>query len=196
MNKRRPTQEELDLWRQVAAGIKPMKARRSKTGASRTIDKSTEPEQPPAPKHPPKQPPKPKGPSPRIAPKPAPKPKETELTHGLSHGIDRRQAERFRKGKLQIEGKIDLHGRTQAQAHDDLFAFLRRGQNAGKRCVLVITGKGMTTTKEGVLRQMVPRWLNEPGFRHLVLAFDYAQPQHGGEGALYVLLKRAKDKAS
>jgi DNA-nicking Smr family endonuclease len=121
------------------------------------------------------------------------------LTHGLSHGIDRRQAERFRKGKLAIEGKIDLHGRTQQDAHDDLLAFLRRAHAAGKRNVLVVTGKGMTTSQRkptgtGILRQAVPRWLNEPAFRSLVLAFDYAEPQHGGEGALYVLLKRVREK--
>ena len=116
------------------------------------------------------------------------------LTHGLSHGIDRRQAERFRKGKLTIEGKIDLHGRTQQDAHDDLLAFLRRAHTAGKRNLLVVTGKGMTTSKIGILRQAVPRWLNEPTFRSLVLAFDYAEPHHGGEGALYVLLKRVREK--
>ena len=139
--------------------------------------------------------PRPRSPQRRAAPPAKPQPpaapaKPHALTHGLSHGIDRRQAERFRKGKLTIEGKIDLHGRTQQDAHDDLLAFLRRAHAAGKRNVLVVTGKGMTTSKTGVLRQAVPRWLNEPAFRALVLAFDYAEPQHGGEGALYVLLKR------
>ena len=94
---------------------------------------------------------------------------------------------------LTIEGKIDLHGRTQAQAHDDLHDFVARAHAAGKRMVLVITGKGMTASKSGVLKENVPRWLNEPGLRRHVLAFDYAEPQHGGEGALYVLLKRKKD---
>jgi DNA-nicking Smr family endonuclease len=119
-----------------------------------------------------------------------------ELAHGLSTGIDKRQAERFRRGKTPIEGRIDLHGRTQQQAHDDLRAFLTRAHAAGKRCVLVITGKGMTAAKPGVLRQNVPRWLNEPGLRRHVLAFDYAERQHGGEGALYVLLKREREKTS
>ncbi len=62
----------------------------------------------------------------------------------------------------------------------------------GKRMVLVITGKGITASKSGVLKESVPRWLNEPSLRRHVLAFDYAEPQHGGEGALYVLLKRKK----
>ena len=171
MAKRRVTPEELELWRQVAETVRPIKSRRRPAKAK----EEAPPAAPPAKPQPPAAPAKPH-----------------ELTHGLSHGIDRRQAERFRKGKLPIEGKIDLHGRTQQAAHDDLLAFLKRAHGHGKRCVLVVTGKGMTTSKTGILRQAVPRWLNEPGFRPLVLAFDYAEPHHGGEGALYVLLKRVR----
>jgi DNA-nicking Smr family endonuclease len=185
MAKRRVTPDELELWRHVAQTVRPIKSRRRATppkedapGAPppKTKSKAAKPVLPAAPAKPP------------VAPKPH------ELTHGTSHGIDRRQAERFRKGKLTIDGKIDLHGRTQQDAHDDLLAFLRRAHAAGKRNVLVVTGKGMTTSKTGILRQAVPRWLNEPAFRSLVLAFDYAEPQHGGEGALYVLIKRVREK--
>ena len=186
MAKRRVTPDELELWRHVAQSVRPIKSKRRPA-----------PPKEPAPNAPPA---KPKSAKPAAPPVPPAKPqppapaKHHELTHGLSHGIDRRQAERFRKGKLTIEGKIDLHGRTQQDAHDDLLAFLRRAHAAGKRNVLVVTGKGMTTSKVGILRQAVPRWLNEPAFRTLVLAFDYAEPQHGGEGALYVLLKRVREK--
>lgn len=191
MAKRRVTPDELELWRHVAQTVRPIKSKRrpaaskepapSATAAKAKAPKPSAPSVPPA-----KQPPP-------VSAKPH------ELTHGLSHGIDRRQAERFRKGKLAIEGKIDLHGRTQQDAHDDLLAFLRRAHAAGKRTVLVVTGKGMTTSQRkptgtGILRQAVPRWLNEPAFRALVLAFDYAEPQHGAEGALYVLLKRVREK--
>ena len=186
MAKRRVTPEELELWRHVAQTARPIKSKR------RVAAPKAETPDAPAPKAealkpaaPAAAPPKPKPPMPA---------KPHALTHGLSHGIDRRQAERFRKGKLTIEGKIDLHGRTQQDAHDDLLAFLRRAHGAGKRNVLVVTGKGMTTSKTGVLRQAVPRWLNEPAFRSLVLAFDYAERQHGGEGAIYVLLKRVREK--
>ena len=184
MAKRRVTPDELELWRHVAQTVRPIKSKRRPA-----------PPKEPAPSAPPAKPKaaKPAAPAaPSVKPQPPAKPHE--LTHGLSHGIGRRQAERFRKGKLAIEGKIDLHGRTQQDAHDDLLAFLRRAHAAGKRNVLVVTGKGMTTSKTGILRQAVPRWLNEPAFRALVLAFDYAEPQHGGEGALYVLLKRVRDK--
>ncbi|HVI91570.1 MAG TPA: Smr/MutS family protein, partial [Dongiaceae bacterium] len=121
-----------------------------------------------------------------------------DLSHGVTIGIDKRQADRFRGGRLEIDGKIDLHGRTQAEAHDALHDFIHRAHRAGKRCLLVITGKGGTKmiggeTTRGVLRQAVPRWLNEPGLRRFILAFDHARPQHGGEGALYVLLKRERE---
>ena len=184
MAKRRVTPDELELWRHVAQSVRPIKSKRRPA-----------PPKEPAPSAPPAKPKSAKPAAPPVSPaKPQPPTKHHELTHGLSHGIDRRQAERFRKGKLTIEGKIDLHGRTQQDAHDDLLAFLRRAHAAGKRNVLVVTGKGMTTSKTGILRQAVPRWLNEPAFRSLVLAFDYAEPQHGGEGALYVLLKRVREK--
>lgn len=186
MAKRRVTPDELELWRHVAQSVRPIKTKRRPAPA-----KEAAPSAPPA---------KTRAAKPAVPPTPPAKPQQPApvkphaLTHGLSHGIDRRQAERFRKGKLTIEGKIDLHGRTQQDAHDDLLAFLRRAHGAGKRNVLVVTGKGMTTSKVGILRQAVPRWLNEPAFRSLVLAFDYAERQHGGEGALYVLLKRVREK--
>jgi DNA-nicking Smr family endonuclease len=184
MAKRRVTPDELELWRHVAQSVRPIKSKRRPAPAKE-----------PAPGAPPAKPKAAKPAAPPVPPaRPQPPAKHHELTHGLSHGIDRRQAERFRKGKLTIEGKIDLHGRTQQDAHDDLLAFLRRAHGAGKRNLLVVTGKGMTTSKVGILRQAVPRWLNEPAFRSLVLAFDYAEPQHGGEGALYVLLKRVREK--
>jgi DNA-nicking Smr family endonuclease len=186
MAKRRVTPDELELWRHVAQSVRPIKSKRRSAlpkeevpSASAAKTKANKPAVPAAP--------------PRK-PQPAAPAKPHELTHGLSHGIDRRQAERFRKGKLAIDGKIDLHGRTQQDAHDDLLAFLKRAHAAGKRNLLVVTGKGMTTSKVGILRQAVPRWLNEPAFRSLVLAFDYAEPQHGGEGALYVLVKRIREK--
>ena len=186
MAKRRVTPDELELWRHVAQTVRPIKSKRRPAPPKETAPSAppgkVKAAKPVAPAAPP------------VKPQPPAPARPHALTHGLSHGIDRRQAERFRKGKLAIEGKIDLHGRTQQDAHDDLLAFLRRAHGAGKRNVLVVTGKGMTTSKTGILRQAVPRWLNEPAFRTLVLAFDYAEPQHGGEGALYVLLKRVREK--
>jgi DNA-nicking Smr family endonuclease len=185
---RRPiSDEERALWQLIAMTAKPLKRRRKS---------EPKPSPDPTPLEPAAKTTRPKAkPVAAKAPAPvAPPPmRPHELSHGLSVGIDKRQAERFRRGKTPIEGKIDLHGRTQAQAHDALHDFVARAHGAGKRMVLVITGKGMTASKSGVLKENVPRWLNEPTLRRHVLAFDYAEPQHGGEGALYVLLKRKKD---
>ncbi len=124
---------------------------------------------------------------------PAPRAKPRDLGHGDRVDLDRRSAERLSRGRLPIEGRLDLHGLTQAAAAERLASFLDRAQGEGKRCVLVITGKGGSREGSGVLRGQVPRWLNQPPNRARVLAFDYARPQHGGEGALYVLLKRRRD---
>jgi DNA-nicking Smr family endonuclease len=112
------------------------------------------------------------------------------LTEKDAPGLDRRSAERLRRGALPIEARLDLHGMTQDEAHGALADFLARSEAAGRRCVLVITGKGARVG--GVLRAAVPRWLNEgPNRRHL-LAFAPAQPKDGGGGALYLLLRRRR----
>jgi DNA-nicking Smr family endonuclease len=110
---------------------------------------------------------------------------------GLEAGIDRRQALRLKRGQLPIEARLDLHGMTQAEAHRALASFVARNHAAGKRVLLVVTGKG-TREGTGVLRAAVPRWLAEPALRERVLATASATPRDGGGGALYVLLRRAR----
>ncbi|HEU0070669.1 MAG TPA: Smr/MutS family protein [Alphaproteobacteria bacterium] len=130
------------------------------------------------------------------APKPAPahKPTLAELTHDRLSDLDKRTGQKLVRGKLPLEGRIDLHGMTQEQAHRHLARFIETSAEVGKRCVLVITGKGTKASGEvGVLRAAVPRWLNGSDLRPLVLAIRYAQAKDGGEGALYVLLKRRRD---
>jgi DNA-nicking Smr family endonuclease len=114
------------------------------------------------------------------------------LAPDAAPGLDRRTAERLRGGALPIEARLDLHGMTQAEAHRALDTFLARAVEAEKRCVLVITGKGGRMAGDGVLRAAVPRWLNEAPNRARLLAFAPAQPQHGGAGALYLLLRRRR----
>ena len=105
-------------------------------------------------------------------------------------GLDRRTARRLKRGQLPVEARLDLHGRTQDQAHDALRDFIQESRMARRRCVLVITGKGSVASgKGGVLRQMVPRWLNEPTLRRHIIAITNAPESSGGTGALYVLLK-------
>jgi DNA-nicking Smr family endonuclease len=94
---------------------------------------------------------------------------------------------------MAVEGRLDLHGMTQAEAHPALTDFLAGAQDAGKRCVLVITGKGLRPDgRAGVLRDAVPGWLNSPPNRRRILSFTPATPADGGTGALYILLKRLK----
>lgn len=105
-------------------------------------------------------------------------------------GLDKRNWLRLKRGQLAIEQILDLHGQTQEQAHGRLDRFLAQSHASGRRCVLIVTGKGEASG--GVLRHMVPRWLNEGGNRERVLAYCAAQRQHGGAGALYVLLRRRR----
>lgn len=118
-----------------------------------------------------------------------------ELKPGVTDGIDRSTANKFQKGKMQIDGRIDLHGMTQDVAHHALNAFIEESWRAGKRCVLVITGKGSRADeygRTGLLRQRTPQWLSAPRLRNRILAINQAQIQHGGAGAFYVLLKRRR----
>ncbi|MDD9908267.1 MAG: Smr/MutS family protein [Ahrensia sp.] len=94
------------------------------------------------------------------------------------------------KGKQKIDGRIDLHGMTQERARIALLDFLQASQGQERRIVLVITGKGKSG--EGVLRRMVPQWLSLPAFLPLVNGFREASIGHGGEGALYVRLRRRR----
>ena len=100
--------------------------------------------------------------------------------------LGRREKAKVARGKVEIGGRLDLHGHTQAEAHSALIAFLDRSAARDKRTVLIITGKS------GVLRRQVPLWLALPDLRELIVGFETAAVQHGGEGALYVRLRRAR----
>ena len=113
------------------------------------------------------------------------------LVAGGAPGVDRRTAEKQRRGRLAIEGRLDLHGLTQAEAHRALVRFVADCRSRGLRNLLVITGKGSgADAARGVLKAAVPRWLNESDLRPAILSFAWAQPRHGGGGALYLLLRR------
>ncbi|MGH7045736.1 MAG: Smr/MutS family protein [Stellaceae bacterium] len=125
------------------------------------------------------------GPGPDLATGP-------DLGTGPGLGIDRANAERLKRGLHPIEARLDLHGRTQAEAHRELAEFVDAAYRAGRRCVLIITGRGLGPNGPGVLKRAVPRWLAQPGLRRHVLAIAAAQPRHGGAGALYLLLRRQR----
>jgi DNA-nicking Smr family endonuclease len=94
---------------------------------------------------------------------------------------------RVRRGQLGIDARLDLHGHTQDAARRELATFIAREQAAGSRCVLVITGKGRTGP--GVLRARLRDWLTEGDIRPMIAGHARAHQRHGGEGAVYVLLK-------
>jgi len=191
---------ERDLWQEVMRDATPM--RHSKRAPVDVPDASPDetaaqvrgehapaspPEKTPA-KEPAKASPRPQ-PTPPIQPKKAPDP---GVTPGRLHNVDRRTADRLKRGRLEIEGRIDLHGMTRAAAQDALTGFVVSAADRGQRCVLVITGKGTFSGGPGVLKQEVPKWLNMSPLRERIVAVNEAQPKHGGGGALYLLLKRKR----
>ena len=108
--------------------------------------------------------------------------------------LGRRERWQLSKGKKEIEARLDLHGMTQARAHRALSGFLHQAHGDGLTFVLVITGKGKigAESERGVLRRQVPLWLNQPEFRNMVVGFEEAHIGHGGAGALYVRIRRAR----
>lgn len=122
---------------------------------------------------------------PRFALKQPEKPAEE-----IGSGLDRRTEERFRKGRMPIEGRLDLHGLTQREAYPAVIDFIRHQHASAKRCVLVITGKGLKN--EGALRRNLQHWLDAPELRNMILSISIAQPHHGGSGAFYILLRRQR----
>ena len=105
-------------------------------------------------------------------------------------GIEGTLRQRLRRGRIQIESRLDLHGLRQAEAHAALDNFLSAAQSRGLRLVLVITGKGRGL--DSTLRRLVPLWLAQGANRSRVAFVSEAAPLHGGVGALYVYLVRAE----
>ena len=106
--------------------------------------------------------------------------------------IDKRTLARLRRGQLRPEARLDLHGMTRDQAYEKLMDFLQESQALGKRCVIIITGRGRLSQGGGVLKRETPDWLNSPQVRPRVLAISAAAPCDGGAGALYVMLRRLR----
>ncbi len=182
--KRSLSEEEHALWESVAKQTKPL---RKKPRAAKPQPPSPDTETPAAAKAaaPLKLDPSPR---PRAA-KPDPSPAPPPLAP-----IGRRERSQLSRGRKDIDARLDLHGMTQTRAHHALSAFLQRAHRDGLTFVLVITGKGKigAESERGVLRRQVPHWLGLPEFRSLVVGFEEAHIGHGGEGALYVRIRRSK----
>ena len=170
--RRKLTDEDHALWRTVTRSVAPLKRRRPEPlhpglpeKASKTAAATRAPTAPMRPAASPKSPPP-------LMP------------------IDRRLKQRLARGTVEVDARLDLHGRTQGEAHAALLRFLHRAQGDGAKTVLVITGKGRIDS--GVLKCLVPLWLALPELRAFVLGVETAHAAHGGEGALYVRLRRAR----
>jgi len=175
--------DDTDLFRRALQDAEPLKRRRPQPAEKKAAAVTPKPAGKPA-----KKKAAPPVAAPRPVARPAPPP---DIAAGDTAGIDRRTAERFRRGKLPIEGRLDLHGLYQDAAHDALARFITDSAAAGRRKVLVITGRG-SRAGSGVLRERLPQWLNQPPCRAHVLAFTPARPEHGRDGAFYVLLRRKR----
>jgi DNA-nicking Smr family endonuclease len=174
---RRLSDEEIALWTEVARSV----ARRG-DACLPTLSKPLAPDAPPAPA-PVAAKVREAGPATSRAPPLAP--------------IERRLKRKLARGRGAVDGVIDLHGLTQAEAHQALRGFLRHCQARGGRLVIVVTGKGGRLVdagpggpERGVLRRFAPHWLRERDLRSVVLGFEEAGRAHGGPGALYVRLRR------
>ena len=210
------TPDDTSLWQRIAASID---ARRQ--GKPRVPDVEAPPAGPPGTHSTPQTQPTPRPTKlsrPPDAPPPAtPYRKGTQQRPGAGSystpapppavpAVDRRKARRIASGAIEIQARLDLHGLTQTVGHARLVAFLQSSAAQGLRTVLVITGKGASRQPSslrggwrededvGVLRRSVPRWLAEAPLRALVIGSQVAAPRHGGEGALYVLLRRGRQR--
>jgi len=181
MTKHRDNQADDDatVWKRLTDGVKPYRA------------------DPPAPVRPKASPPARRRsrtamPAVRSTPatSPARTPNPVDLRAGEHAGIDKSTRRRLAQGQLAVESRLDLHGLTAAQAERRLAGFIDSAARQNQRCVLVITGKGADGT--GVLRRLVPEWLKAPPLAPRVLAIAAARPGDGGDGALYVLLRRRR----
>jgi DNA-nicking Smr family endonuclease len=179
--KRALSEEERALWEGVAKEIKPL---RRKPRAGKTEAVSAEAETTAA------------GTS-ETRPKSLPAAKIPRAIKPITPPLaplGRRERAHLSRGRKELDARIDLHGMTQTRAHRELFGFLQRAHSRGLTFVLVITGKGRAGVdpERGVLRRQVPQWLSLPEFRSLVVGFEEAHIGHGGEGALYVRIRRSK----
>jgi len=159
--------EERRLWSLVVATVRPAPGRVAPAEPSQKLDAKAAP----------------------VA-LPPPTPRE-RLAHGYRtppQDIEPGRKRRIVRGRDALEARLDLHGLDQDRARAVLTNFLRRAQDDGYRAALVITGKGVQG--DGVLRRRTPEWLSDPALRTVVAGFSFAAQHHGGDGALYVALKR------
>jgi DNA-nicking Smr family endonuclease len=174
MSPRRLSDEEKALWNGYVSAITPLRrgAQRPKAPAAAA----------------------------EVAP---PRPQSAQAKRSMQRNaplvpLGRRLRQRVARGRQSIDARLDLHGMTQSRAHAALLHFLRRAQADSAQIVLIVTGKGTgggerePHIERGVLKRQVPIWLGLPEFRPLIVGFEDADVGHGGQGALYVRLRRPR----
>jgi DNA-nicking Smr family endonuclease len=194
----RLTEDEQDIWDHVADSVTPVRIKARVPINAVTDDPVASPV-------PARRPPKATGAPVQPAQHPVARVTITRATPPDLGDFDAKKAKRLGRGQIEIEARLDLHGDRLGEAHNRLRAFLFSCHGNGKRTVLVITGKGRETDGEsetfdigyerrerGVLRRNVPRWLAEPELRAIVVSYTQAHLRHGGEGALYIHLRRQR----
>ena len=170
---RRLTEGERILWREITRSIAPLRSQPADE-VEQAVDAKERAQEVSSPPRSAK--PQPARPKVQTPPVPAP--------------LGRRAKLRVAQGREAIDGRLDLHGLTQAEAHGALLRFLHTAQARGARLVMVITGKGRG--EGGVLKRQVPLWLALPEFRGKVIGFEQAHQRHGGEGALYLRVRKIR----
>ena len=176
-------ESDAELWARVARSARPL--HKGKTGSNSEMSKPRA-----------KRAAKEAAPAAKPVARPQPKPAPTVRGETL----DRQTARRLERGAVAVEARLDLHGMRQKEAHVALRRFLKSAQGKGYRHVLVITGKGADPdarrsfyeSERGVLRTSVPHWLSSPDLAHVVLSYAEAPRRLGGEGALYVRLRKPR----
>nr|WP_211110428.1 Smr/MutS family protein [Acuticoccus mangrovi] len=166
---------ERALWDLVARTVKPLKPEK----AAKEVVPPAVPTADAAPENP--------APAPTPPAPPAAKP--IKRLPPPTGDIDRKTRRKLARGSVRIDGRIDLHGMTQEEAHRALAGFIERSAARRHKVVLVITGKGSGGEGRGILRKSVPHWLTGRELTPHVVSFGPAHPNHGGDGALYVRLR-------
>lgn len=122
-----------------------------------------------------------------------------DLSLGTTSDIDKNTLKRFKKEEFGVDGVLDLHGYTEDKAYPAVFNFITSSYLAKKRCVLIITGKGLSHQDEdifatkGILKNSVPQWLQNDELKQLILTYIHPSEKLGGSGALYILLRRNRN---
>lgn len=163
------------LWQMATSKVAPLK---SKSPENKTKANTELPKQPIIINNPPPAPPAP----------PSVKLQSGFVEAGDTSRIDGSIAQKLKDGSYPIDAKLDLHGRTQDEAYEALRYCITAAYGMGKRCILVITGKGVDG--HGVLRENLPKWLNSADLGGYILTYSHAAQQHGDTGAFYILLRK------